>query len=450
MDKTWILGLSASLTLTAIPATRTAAAEVAWGTTVSAPAGERGSLFGVATTGPAEVWAVGAYNPGQLPEEVLTNPYAERWNGAAWTFTAVPLAPVYASQSATLAGAAAIGPGGAWAVGHVDDLDSLASQTLAYRWDGSSWQRVPTPNPAGAQLGNHLNAVVSLSADAAWAVGDAGYPAQSLALRWDGTLWSVVASPDIGSLVAITAESAGIAVASSAQVMRFDGTRWKKLPPPPFPQGDGLELAGVASSGSRLWVVGTLLIPYFEGYLYRPYAAVWQASRWNVVSSIPLSSGLQAVAAQGQLVQATSTDGHVVVLTANAGTLAVTPAGPIQLSAIAADAVGNFWAVGERDDQGALSPAIDNAPGIDQGGIRVTTGVGGALVTWIGPATGSGTADDSGRFSVGGLPVGAYQIIASAAGCNPATTRTHVAAGRVRSVDDAVQCGLAHDERKPG
>ena len=59
-------------------------------------------------------------------------------------------------------------------------------------------------------------------------------------------------------------------------------------------------------------------------------AAVWQTSRWDVVSSIPVSSGLQAVAAQGQLVQATSTDGHVVVLTANK---------PVKIEGIAASQV---------------------------------------------------------------------------------------------------------------
>jgi len=440
MGKTRILVFFVWLALAAFPATHAAAAEVAWGSTVSAPAGERGTLFGVATTGPDEVWAVGGYNPGRFPTAVLTDPYAERWDGVAWTATAVPLTPVYASQSAVLAGAAAVGPGDAWAVGHVDDIESLSSQTLAYRWDGSSWQRVPTPNPGGAQRGNHLLAVLSVSADIAWAVGDSGYPAHSLALRWDGMAWNVVAPPDIGSLVAITADAGSIAVASSARVMRFDGTRWKKLPPLPFPQDDGLVLAGLASSGSGLWAVGTLVIPYFEGYLYRPYAAIWRAGHWSVVPSIPGSSGLQAVTALGSRVQATSADGHVVVLTPDAGTFAVTPAGPIQLGAIAADQSGNFWAVGGRDDQGAFSPAIDNAPGIGQGGIRVTTGVAGALVTWIGPATGSGIADVFGQFSVGGLPTGRYQIIASAEGCSPGTTRARVASGWVRLIDDKVRC----------
>jgi hypothetical protein len=54
---------------------------VAWGTTSSAPAGSRAELFGVASASAADVLSAGGFNPGQPPTAVLTNPYAERWNG---------------------------------------------------------------------------------------------------------------------------------------------------------------------------------------------------------------------------------------------------------------------------------------------------------------------------------------------------------------------------------
>ena len=60
---------------------------VAWGTTSSAPAGARAQLFGVAAASPADVLAVGGYNPGQPPTAVLTRPYAEHWNGSGWSAT---------------------------------------------------------------------------------------------------------------------------------------------------------------------------------------------------------------------------------------------------------------------------------------------------------------------------------------------------------------------------
>src|ERR1700752_179055 len=78
---------------------------VAWGTTVSAPAGARGELFGVAAASASDVLAVGGDNPGQPPTALLTKPYAEHWNGSGWSATSVPLGTVYPTgQTAQLNG----------------------------------------------------------------------------------------------------------------------------------------------------------------------------------------------------------------------------------------------------------------------------------------------------------------------------------------------------------
>lgn len=419
-----------------------AAAEVAWGTTASAASGSRAEMFGVAAASQADVWAVGGFNPGLPPTAVLTQLYAEHWDGSRWTATPVPLAPTYATQGARLSAAAAIGPGAAWAVGHVDDLGSLASQTLAYRWDGANWIAVPTPNPGGAKRGNHLHAVASRAAGDAWAVGDSGYPARSLVLQWNGSAWAVAKAPNIGSLVAVTIDKMGVWAASATRVMQFDGSSWKTLPPPPPPASEGaLQLAGIARGDGRLWVVGTQLIPYFEGYLYRPYAAYWQQAQWTVVSSIAAGSGLSAVVARGAMVRASSSEGGIFNLDVGGARREVTPApGPVQLNAITADRTGLAWSVGTRYDSGTPAPAIYNAPGIGQGGIRVTTGYGGALVTWIGPVIGTGSADLSGQFSVGGLPLGSYQVISNGAGCSPGISSATVGEGTVTSLAALVQC----------
>ena len=76
-----------------------AASTVAWGTTSSAPAGARAQLFGVATTSATDVLAVGGFNPGEFPSGVLTRPYAEHWNGSAWTATSVPLGLLYSPRT---------------------------------------------------------------------------------------------------------------------------------------------------------------------------------------------------------------------------------------------------------------------------------------------------------------------------------------------------------------
>src|SRR5215472_4071725 len=178
-----------------------AARPVAWGTTVSAPAGARGQLFGVAAASASDVLAVGGFNPGQPPTALLTKPYAEHWNGTGWTATHVPLGTVYPSgQAAQLNGVTAVAPGNGWAVGTVLDPSSLSSRTLAYHWDGTAWARSPTPNPAGPTLTNQLGAVAARSAADVWAVGSDNYPEMSLVLHWNGSAWRQVSVPNIGSL----------------------------------------------------------------------------------------------------------------------------------------------------------------------------------------------------------------------------------------------------------
>ena len=200
-----------------------ASTTVAWGTTSSAPAGALGELFGVAAASAADVLAVGGYNPGQPPTAVLTRPYAEHWNGTGWTATNVPLASVYPGQAAQLNGVADVAPGDGWAVGSVSDPSSLASQTLAYHWNGTAWQRTPTPNPGGAAQGNHLAAVAARAANDVWAVGGDGYPAASLVLHWDGSTWAQVRVPNVGSLDAVTLAPGHVWVAAGDQVERFNG-----------------------------------------------------------------------------------------------------------------------------------------------------------------------------------------------------------------------------------
>src|SRR6266567_358181 len=126
----------------AASAASAASATVAWGTTTSAPAGTLGGLFGVAASSSSDVLAVGGYNPGESPTALLTRPYAEHWNGNQWTATTVPLASVYSVQAAQLNGVAEVAAGDGWAVGTVSDPSSFASQTLAYHWNGTAWQRL--------------------------------------------------------------------------------------------------------------------------------------------------------------------------------------------------------------------------------------------------------------------------------------------------------------------
>ena len=409
---------------------------VAWGTTSSAPAGARGELFGVAAASSSDVLAVGGYNPGQPPTALLTKPYAEHWNGSGWSATRVPLGVVYPSgQAAQLNGVSEVAPGDGWAVGTVVDPSSFASRTLAYHWDGTAWTRSPTPDPAGPAQANQLGAVAARAAADAWAVGTDNYPAVSLVLHWNGGTWRQVSVPDIGSLDAVTLTPGLVWVAGGDQVDQFDGTTWTKLPVAPGASA----ITGLAHTTAGLWAAGYVDYGCGEGTCTASWAALWNGTAWTQVPAGG-GTGLSGVVAAGSQVLAASGAG-VVRLTRAGAAAQITPAiNPLQLTAVGADPAGNPWAAGWTAAQGTVKPAIINAPGIGQGGITVTTGASAATVTWVGPVTGAGGTDQSGRFAVGGLPDGSYTVTASLPGCQPGVATATVTAGKATAVNAHITC----------
>ena len=413
---------------------------VAWGTTSSAAAGKLGELFGVAAASSTDLLAVGGYNPGQRPTALLTQPYAEHWNGSAWGATSVPLKSVYPSgqQTAQLNGVTDVAPGDGWAVGTVSDTSSLSSETLAYQWNGIAWTRSVTPDPAGSALSNQLSAVAARAANDVWAVGgDGNYSEVSLVVHWNGSSWQQqLGVPNIGPLSAVTVAPGQVWIAGGDQAEEFNGTSWTKLPVLP----DAPLITGLADTNTGLWAVGREDVSCGEGGICTlSYAAVWNGAKWTVTPAGG-GTGLTGVVAAGSQVLATSATG--VLSLALAGAVPqVTPAIDGQLTAITADPAGNPWAVGSTLGQtGSAELAIINAPGIGQGGISVTTGASGATVTWTGPVTGAGSTNVSGQFAVGGLPDGSYTVIASLPSCQPGVTTVSVNAGYATAVKALISC----------
>ena len=436
LKRAWRAAMVAGVVCSAGLAASAAAAAsttVAWGTTTSAPAGTLANLSGVTASSSSDVLAVGGYNPGEPPTALLTRPYAEHWSGSGWTATTVPLASVYSLQAAQLNGVAEVAAGDGWAVGTVSDPSSLASQTLAYHWNGSTWRRVSTPDPAGPSQGNELAAVAARATNDVWAAGgDGGYPEASLVLHWNGSAWARVQVPSIGALDAVTVTSASLWVAGGNKVEQFNGSAWTSLPALP----GGVSIAGLAHTAAGLWAVGDGSFSCGEGgSCTSSYAALWNGSAWTTVPAGGATE-LSGVVAAGSAVLATGGTG-VWQLSTTAATPQIIPTqNPPQLNAIGADPAGHPWAVGSASS----APAIINAPGIGQGGILVDAGAANATVTWTGPATGTGSTAVNGTFATGGLPDGRYTVTAGLSGCQPGVATAKVTAGQVTPVTAKVVC----------
>jgi hypothetical protein len=160
---------------------------------------------------------------------------------------------------------------------------AAGGKTLILRWNGTTWKRVLSPNPAGSSA---LDRVTATSAGNAWAVGTTGR--KPLIVHWNGTAWKAVHSPSLrgtGELIGVTATSArnawavgntgpvlaaaaspGTAWAADATgghqvikpkilILHWNGKAWMRVLSP-SPAGGALLLGVTATSARDAWAVG--------------------------------------------------------------------------------------------------------------------------------------------------------------------------------------------------
>jgi len=181
-------------------------------TTTAYPDQAKAILSDIVAVAPGGVWAVGQRQSGTYLGSVRSSeksaayqPLALHWDGLAWRSVTVPRLP---GQRSGLAAAVALPDGTVWAVGSLERVlrpraEKNASrqdkrhESVALRWDGRRWERVPTPNPG--RRGSWLVDVAAAGRDDAWAVGASDIsrgPARQdqtpLIERWDGRSWTPV------------------------------------------------------------------------------------------------------------------------------------------------------------------------------------------------------------------------------------------------------------------
>jgi hypothetical protein len=257
-------------------------------TRVPSPTPAGGGIFAAVTaTSPTNAWAVGRTGGGPGVTGVF-KPLIEHWNGTTWTQQRFPLPTNGGLFTAVTATSAT----NAWAVGWTGSTSPGAgTQTLIEHWNGRTWTRVASPNPAGTF--SILDGVAASGPGNVWAVGYTGTnggPDQPLILHWQDGAWVAVPSPsptgDVAlQSVATTSHSDVWAVGLThpttcspqcgTLIEHWNGKTWRQVPSPNPPAGYLNAFAGVAALNCHnAWAVGTT--DYASTLI-----AHWNGKSWN-------------------------------------------------------------------------------------------------------------------------------------------------------------------------
>jgi hypothetical protein len=149
-------------------------------------------LSAVGGSSSTNVWAVGHYQSG--PAGTDASPLIEHWDGTRWQLQPSP-DPVRPQDEGGFAAIAAVSRTSAWAVGSAFGRGYIP---LIERWDGVRWKAMPSRFKPGV-TDPSLNGVAAVDPRYAWAVGWAvNQDNRSIALieKWNGTSWQQVPNPN--------------------------------------------------------------------------------------------------------------------------------------------------------------------------------------------------------------------------------------------------------------
>ncbi|MCA9276502.1 MAG: hypothetical protein KDA29_10795 [Phycisphaerales bacterium] len=252
------------------------------------PLGDHNELWGVVSVSQDEAYAGGATKwMGSNQVQIF------RWDGDEWELEALNVINDVGSIGA-------MGQAGdeIWAVGsrNSETIPPAASGiALALRRTDSGWvEEFVPPFAAFGRATNPLNAIDGVSADDAWAVGDARQvytPGPSFAftryiVHWDGTQWTLDDSlpflerstfNDVEAIAHDDAWAVGYKSGNGSNqpmIVHYDGTGWSEIDLEPLPGAGGLLRGIAARSPDDIYAMGAfedaggnnqLLIYHFDG-----------------------------------------------------------------------------------------------------------------------------------------------------------------------------------------
>jgi hypothetical protein len=138
----------------------------------------------VAAPGADDVWAMGNRVSGPA-----SSPWAQHWDGAAWTTAKLDLPQGPLSISA-IYDAKAFSGDDVWAVG-----SWMGEDPFVQHWNGTSWKAVEVPELVGDE--RILTGIDGTGSNDIWVVGQRhdGGQEHGVVLHFDGTTWAHVAEP---------------------------------------------------------------------------------------------------------------------------------------------------------------------------------------------------------------------------------------------------------------
>jgi hypothetical protein len=242
------------------------------------------TLVGVSTSAANDAWAVGRLEKDDFTNDLLL----EHFDGTAWS-VATPAEPA-SYQDAEFLSVTDLTADNAWAVGdYTDTTGNIA--LLVEHWDGTNWNIVSAPVPAGAR--SELHSITAINATNIWAVGfylDAQYVQHSLTEHWNGTQWKIVSNPGDAMLTGVAASTGkdvwavGSTVtprgdAGTAFAMHWDGTAWNVATlPSTIGLGSSLQSIDVISS-TDAWAIGSIYSQ--AGSSTNALALHWDGTQWT-------------------------------------------------------------------------------------------------------------------------------------------------------------------------
>jgi hypothetical protein len=266
---------------------------------VNASATGYSQLNRVDATSTSNVWAIGSL--------------VERYNGTNWVAMSSP-------AGVALRGLDVVSPSEVWVAGY-----SGSAATVA-QWKNGTW----TTRYTQASMGRHLTVFEAIAVDASgqvWAVGwdrdyDApGRPVSSLVVHFNGTSWTRETTPnpanrntlmDVVALangevfaVGVAQDTSGGGITPRSLMLRRQGGTWSSLTVPKGEAGSQDQLLSVAAvSSTSVWSVGYYSSP--SSGLYEPLLVHWTGNGGAGTLAVSHPSPALTVSALASGVSATS------------------------------------------------------------------------------------------------------------------------------------------------